>query len=190
MPGSGRYGVYTYDMVGQNSVTNSTLFDTIFHHKSSLLTHEQLVAVAAALLTPAFASKDAAAITGLPNTNDVPGPMCDAQMFPQGVGMKFTDAPSYAAIKAVISPAKGAEGWPTTVYTPPLASPGAGNGADPTKIPVTDITEQTIHPNYPGPDQTVGTVTPATTAVQISAPELDPNKELLVKGSHPGIPIT
>jgi len=171
-------------MVGQNSVTNSTLFDTIFHHKGSLLTHEQLVAVAAALLTPAFAVNGAPP-TGLPNTNDVPGPMCDPQMFPNGVEMDYNRAPSYPQIIDAAMGHKGAEGWPTTVYTPPLASPGAGNGADPTKIPVTDITEQTIKPDYAGPGSTDGTVAPATTSAQVSATKLDPTKELLVKGAHP-----
>lgn len=172
-------------MVGQNSITNSDLFDTIFHHKDSLLTHEQLIAVAAALLTPTFASNAAAAISGLPNTKAIDGPMCDPQMFPEGVKMDYADAPSYQDVKKAISPAKGAEGWPTTVYTPPLASPGQGNGADHMMIPVTDITEQTIHTTYAGPESTDGTVMPATSAAQVSSTKLDPTKELLVKGAHP-----
>lgn len=184
MPGSGRYGVYTYDMVGQNSVTNSALFDVIFHHKSSLLTHEQLIAVAAALLTPSFAA-NAAPPSGLPNTQDIPGPMCDPQMFPNGVDMDYATAPSYQSVKDQIGPSKGAEGWPTTVYTPPLASPGQGNGADPGMIPITEITEQTIHASYAGSESTDGTVMPATTSQQVSSTKLDPVKELLVKGSHP-----
>lgn len=193
MPGTGKYGITSYDQIGQNSVTNSDLYDTIYHHKDSQLTHEQLIEVARALLTPDVASSATTSITGLPNTQDVEGPMCDPLLFPNGVNMNYQgglsgipDVPTYDGVKAVaVDPHKGAEGWPTTVYTPPLASPGAGNGADYSQIPVTDITEQDVKPTYPGPGGTDGTVAPATTSAQISSTKLSATQETLVKGSRP-----
>lgn len=186
MPGNGKYGNYTYDMVKGNTVTDTELFKTIFHHEDSLLSHEELIAVAAALLTPSVAANSAAPISGLPNTQPVAGPMCDPQMFPEGVSLDYSGAPSYHAVKDIIGPKKGAEGWPTTPYTPPLASPGQGNGADPSKIPTTEITETVIHEWYvPGSEMTEGTVMPATSAPQVSSTKLSATEDTLVKGEHP-----
>jgi hypothetical protein len=172
MPGKGNYGT-TYDRVNRATQrANIDLLDRLFT-PASRITHAELIKVAKQYLTPTKYEADLVSYWRLdPNSS-----------------ANFTDGPSFDDVQRdVVDKNKGAAGWPTTPYTPPLASPGVENKADFNKIPETVISVADLQAEF-GASQTGvnGTVDPKKSASDQAAANSPFDKEY-EKGVHRGGP--
>lgn len=171
MPGKGNYGT-TYDRVNRATQrANIDLLDRLFA-PASRITHAELVQVAKKYLTPSKFDADLTSYWKLdPNLN-----------------ANFTDVPSFDDVQKEVDKHKGAEGWPTTPYTPPLASPGVENKADFNKIPETVITVADLQAEFGAKQAGVnGTVDPNKSAANQAAAN-SPFDTEYEKGAHRGGP--
>lgn len=131
MPGEGKYGT-VYDKLPVKKPLLEKLFKSSPLYDGSY-GHMKLLDTANAKLIPATQQGD-------------------LQLYPS-VDMNYGGAPVLADVQV------GDAGKPGTPYTPNIASPGAGNGVDPTKLPDAGLTPTDIKPNFvPGMN---GTMEPA-----------------------------
>lgn len=142
MPGQGKYGT-VYDKLPVKKPLLEKLFKSSPLYDGSY-GHDKMIDTAKAKLVPAVQQGD-------------------LQLFPS-VDMNYAGGPTFADVVV------GGAGLPGTPYTPNLASPGDGNGADPTKMPDPGLTPSDIKPNFvPGEN---GTLDPAVGASMTSSTTL------------------
>jgi hypothetical protein len=142
MPGVGKYGT-VYDKLPAKKPLLEKLFRSSPMYDGSY-GHAKLVDTANAALIPAVQHGD-------------------LQLYPS-VDMDYGAAPKFSDVQV------GDAGRPGTPYTPNLASPGEGNGADPTKLPDSGLVPTDIRPNFvPGEN---GTLEPAAAAFAVSTTKL------------------
>jgi hypothetical protein len=152
MPGQGKYGT-VYDQLSSKRPLHERLFASSPQYDGSY-TLDKLVATANAKLMPAVQQGD-------------------LTLFPS-VDMNYGGAPTFGDVVT------GDAGKPATAYTPNPASPGEGNGADPTKMPDAALQPTDIKPGFvPGEN---GTAEPASTSPIVSSTTLG---RPLVLGSGP-----
>ena len=152
MPGQGKYGT-VYDQLPVKKPVLERLFRSSPQYDGSY-TLGKLVDAANAQLLP-----------------DVQ--QGDLTLFPS-VNMNFGGAPKFGDVVT------GDAGKPSTAYTPNPASPGEGNGADPTKMPDAALQPGDIKPGFvPGEN---GTAEPASTSPIVSSTKLG---KPLTLGSSP-----
>jgi len=152
MPGEGKYGT-VYDKLPAKKPLLEKLFKSSPQYDGSY-GHTKLVDTANARLIPALQQGD-------------------LQLYPS-VDMNYGTAPKFSDVQV------GDAGKPGTPYTPNLASPGEGNGADPTKMPDAGLVPTDIRPNFvPGEN---GTMDPAAAVPAVSATMLG---KPLVMGQSP-----
>lgn len=152
MPGQGKYGT-VYDQLPVKKPLFEKLFASSPQYDGSY-TLGKLVDTANAKLLP-------------------PVQQGDLTLFPN-VDMNYGGAPKFGDV------ATGDAGKPSTAYTPNPASPGDGNGADPTKMPDAGLHPNDIKPGFvPGEN---GTAEPAGTSATMGATTLG---KPLVMGSSP-----
>jgi len=152
MPGQGKYGT-VYSTLASKKPLLEKLFASSPQFDGSY-THDKLVETANAKLLPPVQQGDP---TVLPS-----------------VKTDYGDAPKIGDVQV------GGEGRPSTAWTPNPASPGAGNGADPTKMPDAGLQPTDIKPNFvPGEG---GTEDPAQTSSTMGSFTLG---KTLTLGSRP-----
>lgn len=152
MPGQGKYGT-VYDQLSMKKPMHEKLFGSSPQYDGSY-TLDKLVNIANAKLIPSVQQGD-------------------LTLFPS-VDMNYGGAPKFGDVVT------GDGGKPSTAYTPNPASPGEGNGADPTKMPDAGLHPVDIKPGFvPGEN---GTAEPAGASASVSATVLG---KPLVLGSSP-----